>query len=133
MMEAGKTTAVELCSLYLDRIRDLDRGGPRLRSVIETSPEALSVAAALDAERAAHGPRSALHGVCVLLKDNIDTAGHMHTTAGSLALGDSRPLGDAPNVTRLKVAGMVVLGKANLSEWANFRGKLLAIGGQVIY
>ena len=124
MMEAGEVTALELCSLYLDRIRDLDRGGPRLRSVIETSPDALAVAAAMDAERAATGPRSPLHGVCVLLKDNIDTAGHMHTTAGSLALVDSRPVGDAPIVTRLKEAGCVILGKANLSEWVSSDARL---------
>ena len=128
MMEAGELTALELCSLYLDRIRDLDRGGPRLRSVIETSPDALAVAAAMDAERAATGPRSPLHGVCVLLKDNIDTAGHMHTTAGSLALVDSRPVGDAPIVTRLKEAGCVILGKANLSEWVSSDARLSSRG-----
>lgn len=113
---------VQLCELYLGRIRDLDRGGPRLRSVLETNPEALVIAAALDAERVATGPRSPLHGVCVLLKDNIDTDDHQHTTAGSLALVDSRPRSDATIVTRLRDAGAVILGKANLSEWANFRG-----------
>jgi amidase len=121
-MTAGEVTAVQLCELYLQRIRDIDRGGPRLRSVLETSPEALGSAAALDAERAASGPRSALHGVCVLLKDNIDTDDQQHTTAGSLALVDSRPRSDATIVTCLKEAGAVILGKANLSEWANFRG-----------
>ena len=121
-MTAGKVTAVQLCDLYLRRIRDLDRGGPRLRSIIETNPEAISSAAALDAERAATGTRSPLHGVCVLLKDNIDTDDQQHTTAGSLALVDSRPRSDATIVTRLKEAGAVILGKANLSEWANFRG-----------
>ena len=120
-MAAGEVTAVELCTLYLQRITDIDRGGPRLNSVLEVSPEALVHAAAADAELQATGPRSALHGICVLLKDNIDTD-TMHTTAGSLALVDSKPLGDAPLVTRLKQAGAVILGKANLSEWANFRG-----------
>ncbi len=113
---------MQLCELYLGRIRDLDRGGPRLRAVLETNPEALGSAAALDAERAATGPRSPLHGVCILLKDNIDTDDQQHTTAGSLALVDSRPRSDATIVTRLKDAGAVILGKANLSEWANFRG-----------
>ena len=121
-MGRGEATAHSLCLTYLHRIRALDAGGPRIKSVLEVNPEALVMAAELDAERAERGPRGPLHGVCVLLKDNIDTGGAMHTTAGSLALLDSRPVADAPIVTALREAGCVILGKANLSEWANLRG-----------
>ncbi|MEZ4511702.1 MAG: amidase [Chloroflexota bacterium] len=120
-MAAGELTAVQLVQAYLDRIEAVDRSGPTINSVIELNPEALDIAAALDAERAASGPRGSLHGIPVLLKDNIDTADQMQTTAGSLALLGSRPAQDATVAARLRQAGAVILGKTNLSEWANFR------------
>ena len=120
-MERGSTSAVRLTELYLGRIEALNRRGPELRAVLETNPEALEIAAALDRERAERGPRGPLHGIPVLLKDNIDTHDRMTTTAGSLALEGSIPPRDAHLVTRLRQAGAVVLGKTNLSEWANIR------------
>ncbi len=118
-MSEGSLTAVAITEHYLARIAELD---PQLRAVLEVNPEALSIAAALDGERAAGMVRSPLHGIPVLLKDNIDTADQMHTTAGSLALLDApTPQRDAFLVTRLREAGAVILGKANMSEWANFR------------
>ncbi|MCX7706735.1 MAG: amidase family protein, partial [Anaerolineae bacterium] len=114
-------TAVALVENYLARIEAIDRAGPRLNSVIEVNPDALEIAAALDRERAERGPRGPLHGVPILVKDNIDTADKMQTTAGSLALVGSRPAQDATVVARLRAAGAVILGKTNLSEWANFR------------
>lgn len=120
-MAGGRLTAVALAERYLDRIERLDRGGPTLRSVIEVNPDALEIAARLDRERGERGPRGPLHGVPVLLKDNIDTHDRMQTSAGSLALvGEPAPL-DATVAARLRQAGAVILGKANLSEWANFR------------
>ena len=120
-MASGALTSRRIVEAYLGRIEALDRRGPALGSVIETNPDALSIADALDAERRAKGPRGPLHGVPVLLKDNIDTADKTTTTAGSLALEGSRPAQDAPLARRLREAGAVLLGKANLSEWANFR------------
>jgi amidase len=120
-MQAGELSARALAAAYLERIDALDRHGPELHHVIETNPEALTIAAALDAERKAKGPRGPLHGIPVLLKDNIDTADKMATTAGSLALAGSIPSRDAFIAGRLRAAGAVLLGKANLSEWANFR------------
>jgi amidase len=120
-MDKGELTARRLTQIYLERIARLDREGPELRSVIETNPEALAIAAALDAERRAKGARGPLHGIPVLLKDNVDTADRTTTTAGSLALEGSIPLRDAHVAKRLREAGAVLLGKANLSEWANFR------------
>jgi amidase len=120
-MAAGELTARRLTEAYLGRIAALDRQGPELRSVIETNPEALAIADALDAERRAKGPRGPLHGVPVLVKDNVDTADRMTTTAGSLALEGSTPPRDAHVAALLREAGAVILGKANLSEWANFR------------
>jgi len=121
-MAAGRLSARGLASKYLARIRALDQAGPRLRSVIELNPEAMAQAEALDAERQKTGPRSALHGIPVLLKDNLDTADRMKTTAGSLALADApAPSRDAFIVQRLREAGALILGKTNLSEWANFR------------
>ena len=120
-MASGALTSRRIVEAYLGRIEALDRRGPSLGSVIETNPDALSIADALDAERRAKGPRGPLHGVPVLLKDNIDTADKTTTTAGSLALEGSRPAQDAPLARRLREAGAVLLGKANLSEWANFR------------
>jgi amidase len=120
-MAAGQLSARRLTEMYLERIRRLDESGPALRSVIATNPDALDIADALDRERATSGPRGPLHGIPVLLKDNIDTADRMHTTAGSLALLEARPARDAFVAERLRQAGAVLLGKANLSEWANFR------------
>lgn len=118
----GSLTSVALVTAYLERIAAVDRSGPRLNSVIELNPEALALAAWCDAERAAGRVRGPLHGIPVLLKDNIATADQMETTAGSLALVGARPPYDAEIVRRLRAAGAVILGKTNLSEWANFRG-----------
>ena len=120
-MASGERTARSITDAYLARIAALDRQGPMLRSVIETSPDALADAQALDRERDASEPRSPLHGIPILLKDNIGTADGTTTTAGSLALEGSRPAEDAPVARRLRDAGAVLLGKANLSEWANYR------------
>src|SRR5437870_3647047 len=120
-MQNGKYTARSLCEYYLARIDELDRSGPALRAVIETNPEALFIAGRLDAERKAKGPRGALHGIPVLVKDNIATADRMATTAGSLALVGAKPPADAAVAARLRAAGAVIIGKVNLSEWANFR------------
>jgi amidase len=106
---------------YQQRIDDIDRGGPNLNSIIELNPDALTIARALDEEWLASGPRGPMHGIPVVLKANIDTADQMHTTAGSLALAEHIPAEDAFIVSRLRDAGAVILGKANLSEWANFR------------
>src|SRR5437016_6318665 len=127
-MQNGKYTARSLCEYYLARIDELDRSGPALRAVIETNPEALFIAGRLDAERKAKGPRGALHGIPVLVKDNIATADRMATTAGSLALVGARPPEDAFVVRQLRQAGAVIIGKANLSEWANFRSSSSSSG-----
>ncbi|MYN63546.1 MAG: amidase [Acidobacteria bacterium] len=120
-MASGERTARSVTEAYLARIAQIDRQGPTLRSVIETNPDALDIAAGLDRERAEGRVRSPLHGVPVLVKDNIDTADRMTTTAGSLALAGSVPAEDSHVAQRLREAGVVLLGKANLSEWANFR------------
>jgi amidase len=120
-MQSGRYTSRQLVELYLGRIRQIDRAGPTLRSILETNPEALSIADVLDAERKVKGPRGPLHGIPVLIKDNIDTADRMMTTAGSLALEGSIAARDAFLIERLRAAGVVLLGKTNLSEWANFR------------
>ncbi len=120
-MARGEITARLLTEAYLQRIAALDRSGPRLNSVIEVNPDALDIAAQRDRERAAGATRGPLHGIPVLIKDNIDTADRMKTTAGSLAMVDARPVRDAFVVERLRAAGAVLLGKTNLSEWANFR------------
>jgi len=118
---SGELTARALAEAYLARIEAIDQNGPTLRSVIEVNPDALAIADALDTERADGRVRGPLHGIPILVKDNIDTADHMRTTAGSLALMEARPRADAPLVARLRAAGAVLLGKTNLSEWANFR------------
>jgi amidase len=135
-MAAGRATAVDLVRAYLKRIADLDRRGPTLRSVIATNPDALAQARALDAERKAGRVRGPLHGVPVLIKDNVETADAMPTTAGSLALKDNLTRRDAPVVAELRRAGAIVLGKTNLSEWANIRSNRSmsgwsAVGGLV--
>ena len=119
---SGRFTAAALVRRYLKRIEEVDRNGPRLKAVIELNPDALAIAGALDKERRAKGPRGLLHGIPVLIKDNIDTHDRMTTTAGSLALAGSIAPRDSFLVERLRAAGAVVLGKTNLSEWANFRG-----------
>ncbi|MBV9959316.1 MAG: amidase, partial [Acidobacteria bacterium] len=119
-METGRMSAHSITEKYLQRIEEVDqRGG--LNSVIETNPNALAIAAALDRERKEKGARGPLHGIPVLIKDNIDTADRMKTTAGSLALLEAKPVRDAHVAQRLSEAGAVILGKTNLSEWANFR------------
>ena len=121
-MNDGRFSAISLTRQYLRRIASLDDSGPRLNSVIELNPDALDIARALDNERKATGPRGPLHGIPVLLKDNIDTHDRMMTTAGSLALLGSIAPRDATVARRLREAGAVILGKTNLSEWANYRG-----------
>ena len=118
---SGELTVRALTELYLQRIESIDRGGPRINCVIETNPEALDIADRLDADRRAGRLRGRMHGIPVLIKDNVGTADRMQTTAGSFALMDARPAADAHIVTRMREAGCVILGKTNLSEWANFR------------
>src|SRR6187549_1549597 len=120
-MTSGRYTSHRLVQLYLRRIAQIDAAGPRLRSVIETNPDALTIAESLDAERKSKGPRGPLHGIPIVVKDNIDTGDKMLTTAGSLALAGAPARGDAFVVERLRAAGAVILGKTNLSEWANIR------------
>jgi len=120
-MEAGRLTARALTQMYLERIDALDRRGPELRAVLEVNPRALEIAADLDRERRAHGARGPLHGIPLLIKDNVETQDHMMTTAGSVALEGWYAPADAPLVAQLRARGAVILGKANLSEWANFR------------
>jgi amidase len=119
--QAGRRTARQIASAYLARIQALDRNGPALHAVLELNPDALTIADTLDAARSAGRLRGPLHGIPVLIKDNIDTADHMTTTAGSLALEGSIAARDAFVVERLRAAGAVILGKTNMSEWANFR------------
>jgi len=120
-MARGTLTSVQLARRYLARIEQIDRRGPHLRSVLEVNPEAITIAAALDAERRAKGPRGPLHGIPVLVKDNVATGDRLSTSAGSLALANAKAPRDASLVGRLREAGAVVLGKTNLSEWANIR------------
>jgi amidase len=120
-MKSGKLTSHSITEKYLHRIEELDRRGPSLHSVIEVNPDALAIASKLDRERKAKGPRGPLHGIPVLVKDNIGTADRMTTTAGSYALEGSIPPQDSFVAAQLRKAGAIILGKANLSEWANFR------------
>ncbi len=120
-MRAGDLSARALTEAFLQRAADVDRSGPSINSIIELNPQALDIAVRLDAERAAGTVRGPLHGVPILIKDNIDTADSMQTTAGSLALEGHMASRDAFVVERLRAAGAVLLGKTNLSEWANFR------------
>lgn len=124
-MTAGEISAHSLTQAYLARIQEIDscatKCGPALNAVIEVNPDALSIAADLDKERKAKGPRGPMHGIPVLIKDNIDTADRMQTTAGSLALVGSKPAHDSGVARKLRQAGAVILGKTNLSEWANIR------------
>jgi amidase len=120
-MSEGSLTAQALTERYLARIEAIDKRGPAINAVIEVNPDAVAIARALDAERKAKGARGPLHGVPVLIKDNIDTADRMMTTAGSLALLGSIAQRDSVVAERLRAAGAVLLGKTNLSEWANYR------------
>lgn len=122
-MASGEITALSLAEYYIGRIEGIDRSGPQVNAVIELNPDALALAAERDKERKEGMVRGPLHGIPVLLKDNIDTRDRMQTTAGSLALAGSRARRDAFLVRRLRSCGAVILGKTNLSEWANFRGK----------
>ncbi|MEO5894421.1 MAG: amidase [Vicinamibacterales bacterium] len=131
-MASGRYTSRRLVDLYTRRINEIDRNGPALRSVIVLNPDATSIADALDAERKSRGARGPLHGIPILIKDNIDTADRMPTTAGSLALEGSMAARDAFVVERLRAAGAVILGKTNLSEWANFRSTKSASGWSAI-
>jgi amidase len=136
-MDQSRLTAAWLTRYFLERIEAFDRNGPRLNAVLEVNPEALEIAEALDRERLSTGRRSLLHGIPVLLKDNIATADRLHTSAGSLALKDCVAPRDAFLVTRLREAGAVILGKTNMTEWANFMTTGMPAGyssrgGQVI-
>ena len=127
-MESGDRTARSITELYLRRIEEMDRRGPELRSIIETNPDALAIADELDAERRDRGPRGPLHGIPVAIKDNIDTHDRMTTTAGSLALEGSIPIRDSFIAQQLRDAGAIILAKANMSEWAYFRGERATSG-----
>src|SRR5688572_14994263 len=120
-MTSGRATSKSLTEQYLARIKAIDKAGPRLNSVIAVNPDALAIAAALDVERRRKGPRGPLHGIPILLKDNIATGDKMPTTAGSLALKGVRAKRDAFVAAKLREAGAVIVGKTNLSEWANIR------------
>ncbi len=120
-MKSGRFTARSLVEQYSARINEIDKHGPSINSIIEMNPDALSIADSLDQERKAKGPRAPMHGIPVLIKDNIDTADKMMTTAGSLALINSKPAQDSKVAQKLRSAGAVILGKTNLSEWANIR------------
>ena len=127
-LQRGELTATRLVEMHLERIDALDRRGPNLRAVIELNPDAHDLAERLDRERSGGHVRGPLHGIPVLVKDNIDTGDRMLTTAGSLSLAGAPASADAPLVARLREAGMVLLGKTNLSEWANFRSSRSASG-----
>ena len=136
-MASGKLTSVELVSMYLERIAAYDKEGPKLNSVLEINPDALAIAEALDVERATKGQRGPLHGIPILLKDNIDTGDKLHTSAGSLALAHSFASDDSFVAKQLREAGAVILGKANMTEFANYKtrgmpGGYSSRGGQVL-
>src|SRR5438552_5744075 len=120
-MSSGKFTARSITEKYLTRIDAIDKQGPAINSVLELNSDALAMAEAADKERKQKGARGPLHGIPVLIKDNIDTADRMQTTAGSLALVGSKPAQDSGVARKLREAGAVILGKTNLSEWANIR------------
>ena len=121
LVKSGKLTYSKLTQMYLNRIKDLDKSGPALNAIIELNPDAIAIAATMDNELKVGKWRGFMHGIPVLIKDNIDTADKMLTTAGSLALLDNKASVDATIVQKLREAGAVILGKTNLSEWANFR------------
>ena len=121
LLASGEISARQLALAYLDRVEQIDRSGPTLRSIIEINPDALDIAGGLDRERAQGTVRGPLHGIPIVIKDNIDTADRMQTTAGSLALLGVPVASDAPVARKLREAGAVLLAKSNMSEWANFR------------
>lgn len=127
LMSSRRLSAQELLDIYLRRIQLIDKGLD-LRAILQLNPDARRIAAQLDEERRRHGPRGPLHGIPILLKDNIDTGDRQQTTAGSLALAGAPALQDATVTKRLRDAGAVIIGKANLSEWANFRGNQSSSG-----
>jgi amidase len=127
-LQSGKSTSRALCQLYLDRIAKIDKQGPKLNAVIELNPDALKIADTLDQERKAGKLRGPLHGIPVLLKDNIDTGDQLQTTAGALALAGNHAAKDSFVAAQLRKAGAIILGKTNLSEWANFRSSHSASG-----
>ncbi|WP_115991369.1 amidase family protein [Cohnella lupini] len=136
-MKSGELSSLELVSMYLERIAAYDKEGPKLNSVLEINPDALAIAEALDVERKLKGPRGPLHGIPVLLKDNIDTGDKLHTSAGSLSLADSYALDDSFVAKKLREAGAIILGKANMTEFANYKtrgmpGGYSSRGGQVL-
>src|SRR5258708_86786 len=121
MMASGQLTSVRLTQYYIDRIIGLDQNGPGVNAVMELNPDALAIAKSLDMERAKGTVRGPMHGIPVLLKDNIDTGDKMQTSAGSFALVGTPAPRDSTVAANLRAAGAVILGKTNLSEWANFR------------
>ena len=127
-MSSGQLTARQLVTMYIERIQSIDKHGPTIKAILEINPEVLEIAEALDQERRERGPRGPLHGIPLLLKDNIATSDGMQTTAGSLALVGSRPPRDAFVAHKLREAGAIILGKTNLSEWANFRSTTSSSG-----
>lgn len=136
-LDNGKLTSAQLVQMYLERIAKYDRKGPGLNSVLEINPDALHIAEAMDYERKYKGKRGALHGIPIIIKDNINTGDKMHTSAGSLALSNSYAKDDASLVKRLRNAGAIILGKANMTEFANFMAENMpsgysSRGGQVI-
>lgn len=137
LYQKKQLTSEELVWMYLERIARLDRNGPCLNTILEINPDALSIAAALDRERETSGVRGPLHGIPILLKDNIDTADKMHTSAGSIALANSYAAEDAFLVKKLRQQGAILLGKTNMTEWANFMSTQMpngysSRGGQVL-
>ena len=120
-LKSGKYTIKDITEKYISRIKSIDKDGPAINSVIELNPDALKIAEELDNELKEKEPRSPLHGIPILIKDNIDTSDRMQTTAGSLALVGSKPPEDSFVVQQLRAAGALILGKTNLSEWANIR------------
>lgn len=136
-MSRGETSSRDLVKAYLDRIARYDKAGPRLNSILEVNPDAVFIAEALDLERARKGPRGPLHGIPIVVKDNIDTDDKMHTSAGSLALAESYASRDSFVAQKLREAGAVILGKSNMTEWANFMTEGMpngysSRGGQVL-
>ncbi|HEY0828467.1 MAG TPA: amidase family protein, partial [Bacilli bacterium] len=124
-MEAGFITSEELVQVYLDRIKKYDSG---INSILELNPDAIQIARALDKERKEKGSRGRLHGIPILLKDNIDTRDKMHTSAGSIALAESYAAKDSFIALKLRLAGAVLLGKTNMSEWSNFMSSTMPAG-----
>lgn len=127
-LKSGKYTSQEITAIYLDRIQKIDKSGPSVNSIIEVNPEAVSIARQMDRERKSGKVRGPLHGLPIVIKDNIDTADQMLTTAGSLALANNKARKDAFIVQKLRDAGVIIIAKTNLSEWANFRSNRSSSG-----